>query len=63
MAKKKRITCPTGAGKEIAQEVGVSEQTVSLALNFKTNSLLAIRIRNLAKEKYYGKLHYGETVI
>lgn len=54
--KKKRMVAAHGAGKELAKMFGVSEQTISLALNFKTNSLVAIDIRKAAKEEFEGKI-------
>lgn len=57
MAKKrKRIVCSHGVGKEIAKELGVSEVTVSSALNFITDSILATQIKEMALTKYKGTL-------
>lgn len=51
---RKRIVMEIGNGKKLASQLHCSEEMVSMALNYKKNSLLARRIRHLALTQFGG---------
>lgn len=50
----RRIVIPQGAGKKISRDMKCSIQFVSYSLNFKQNSELSRKIREIAKDQYGG---------
>lgn len=50
----RRIVVGRGDGVKIASIFGCTREMVSKSLNFKKNSLLARKIRKVAKEQYGG---------
>lgn len=52
----RKIVVPIGAAKAICEVMDVSDRTVYSALHYKTNSWLAVQIRELAVKKYHGEI-------
>lgn len=56
--RRKRLVCPHNAGVKIAEKFNTTVQTVSCAMNFKTDSVLARNIRQYAINAYNAKIVY-----
>lgn len=50
----KRVIIPRGAGKQISRDLKCSVQFVSYSLNYKRNTELSRKIREVAKDQYGG---------
>lgn len=49
-----RIRLSKGKGKELAEKLGISQVTVSKSLNFKVNSIEAMKVRHFAMNVFGG---------
>lgn len=66
MGEKKKlpvIITPFGSKQKMAEEVGVSRDFVTKALNYRSNSEKAKKIRLIALEKYGGFESYNEIEV
>ena len=51
----KKIVAPIGTGVKVARALGCSTTQVSLAMNYRDDSLLSRKIRKVAIEQYGGQ--------